>query len=63
MAAINMNQIISRSNDAAHQLMKRKKNWAQREVGVIIVLCIVFLVFILLIALFINKQVRVPPNP
>ncbi|KAF2134161.1 hypothetical protein P153DRAFT_363147 [Dothidotthia symphoricarpi CBS 119687] len=54
MAAINMS-IASRSEYAVHQLMKRK-NWAQREVGVVLVLCIVFLVFCLLIAVFINKR-------
>jgi hypothetical protein len=63
MAAIDMNQLVSRSNYAAHQLMKRKKNWAQREPGVIIVLVIVFLVAILVIAMFINKQVRASQQP
>ena len=58
MAAIDMNLVVARSEYALHQLIKRKKNWAQREVGVIIVLIIVFLVLILVIAMFINKKVR-----
>jgi hypothetical protein len=58
MAAVNMS-LVSRSEYAVHQLMKRK-NWAQREPGVIIVLVIVFLVAILVIAMFINKRVRAP---
>jgi predicted PurR-regulated permease PerM len=57
MAAISMNQLITRSDYAVHQLMKRKKNWAQREPGVIVVFVIVFLVAILVIAMFINKKV------
>jgi hypothetical protein len=56
MAAISMNQLITRSDYAVHQLMKRKKNWAQREPGVIVVFVIVFLVAILVIAMFINKK-------
>lgn len=55
MAAVNMS-LVARSEYAVHQLMKRK-NWAQREPGVIIVLVIVFLVAILVIAMFINKKV------
>ncbi|KAH7391829.1 hypothetical protein BKA66DRAFT_568243 [Pyrenochaeta sp. MPI-SDFR-AT-0127] len=54
MAAINMS-LVARSEYALHQLVKRK-NWAQREVGVIVVLVIVFLVSILVIAMFINKK-------
>jgi hypothetical protein len=61
MAAVNMS-LVSRSEYAVHQLMKRK-NWAQREPGVIIVLVIVFLVAILVLAMFINKRVRAPSLP
>jgi hypothetical protein len=55
--------LVARSEYAVHQLMKRK-NWAQREPGVIVVLVIVFLVFLLVIAMFINKRVRLhlPPH-
>jgi hypothetical protein len=57
MAAISM-PIAARAEYALHQLAKREKNWAQREPGVIVVLVIVFLVAILVIAMFINKKVR-----
>jgi hypothetical protein len=63
MAAVNMS-LVARSEYALHQLMKREKNWAQREPGVIVVFVIVFLVAILVIAMFINKRVRrIPPQP
>lgn len=55
MAAIDMS-LVARSEYALHQLVKRK-NWAQREPGVIVVLVIVFLVAILVLAMFINKKV------
>ncbi|OAL53227.1 hypothetical protein IQ07DRAFT_641633 [Pyrenochaeta sp. DS3sAY3a] len=54
MAAIDMS-LVARSEYALHQLVKRK-NWAQREPGVIVVLVIVFLVAILVGAMFINKK-------
>lgn len=60
MAAFDMS-LVARSEYAVHQLMKREKNWAQREPGVIVVLVIVFLVFILVTAMFINKRVCVHP--
>ena len=59
MAAINMSLLAARSEFAMHQLVKRK-NWAQREPGVIVVFVIVFLVACLVIALFINKKVCPP---
>ncbi|OAL06778.1 hypothetical protein IQ06DRAFT_341583 [Phaeosphaeriaceae sp. SRC1lsM3a] len=63
MAAINMS-LVARSEYAVHQLMKREKNWAQREPGVIVVLVIVFLVAILVLAMFINKKKNAPKvNP
>lgn len=55
MAAVDMS-LVARSEHAVHQLMKRK-NWAQREPGVIVVFVIVFLVAILVLAMFINKKV------
>lgn len=58
MAAVNMS-LVSRSEQAVHQLMKRK-NWAQREPGVIVVFVIVFLVAILVLAMFINKKRNAP---
>ena len=57
MAAISM-PIAARAEYALHQLAKRDKNWAQREPGVIVVFVIVFLVAVLVIAMFINKKVR-----
>ncbi|EMD62041.1 hypothetical protein GGP41_002476 [Bipolaris sorokiniana] len=54
MAAISM-PLAARAEYTLHQLAKRD-NWAQREPGVIVVLCIVFLVAILFIAMFINKK-------
>lgn len=62
MAAISM-PIAARAEYALHQLAKRDKNWAQREPGVIVVFVIVFLVAILVIAMFINKKVRSPNHP
>jgi hypothetical protein len=40
----------------------KRKNWAQREPGVIVVLVIVFLVALLVIAMFVNKRVRRTPS-
>jgi hypothetical protein len=60
MAAIDMSLLAARSEFALHQLVKRRKNWAQREPGVIVVFVIVFLVACLVIALFINKKVCRP---
>jgi hypothetical protein len=56
MAALDMS-LMARSEYALHQLAKREKNWAAREPGVIVVLCVVFLVLILLIGVFISKRV------
>jgi len=61
MAAINMN-LAARSEQALHHLVRRHKNWAQREPGVIVVFVIVFLVTILVLAMFINKRVRLFRN-
>ena len=55
MAAISM-PLAARAEYTLHQLAKRD-NWAQREPGVIVVLCIVFVVAILFLAMFINKKV------
>jgi hypothetical protein len=62
MAAISM-PIAARAEYALHQLARRDKNWAQREPGVIVVFVIVFLVAVLVIAMFINKKVRYPASP
>ncbi|UKZ46742.1 hypothetical protein TrVGV298_000951 [Trichoderma virens] len=52
MAAISKQLIATR---AVSELVKRK-NWAAREPGVIVVFCIVFVVAVGLIGLFIHKQ-------
>ena len=62
MAAISM-PLAARAEYALHQLAKREKNWAQREPGVIVVFVIVFLVAVLVIAMFINKKVPRPTSP
>ncbi|KAF1838322.1 hypothetical protein BDW02DRAFT_594779 [Decorospora gaudefroyi] len=54
MAAISM-PLAARAEYTLHQLAKRD-NWAEREPGVIVVFVIVFLVAVLVIALFINKK-------
>ena len=56
MAAIDMS-LAARSEVAVHHLMKRK-NWAAREPGVIVVFCIVGAVVILLTGLFIQKKIQ-----
>lgn len=60
MAAIDMS-LVARSEVAVHHLLKRK-NWAAREPGVILVFAIVGAVAILLIGLFIQKKVRMSPS-
>ena len=40
MAAINT---VELAGSAIHQIVKREKNWAQREAGVVVVFCIVFI--------------------
>ena len=56
MAAIDMS-LVARSELALHHLIKRK-NWAAREPGVIVVFAIVGAVAILLFGLFIQKKVN-----
>ena len=56
MAAIDMS-LVARSEVALSQLVKRK-NFAAREPGVIVVFAIVGAVAILMIAMFIQKRVR-----
>ncbi|KAF2649599.1 hypothetical protein K491DRAFT_721542 [Lophiostoma macrostomum CBS 122681] len=55
MAAIDMS-LVARSEMAAQHLMKRK-NWAAREPGVILVFAIVGAVALLLIGLFVQKKI------
>jgi len=56
MAAINT-ALIARSEEQLHQLLKRK-NWAAKEPGVILVFCIVAAVVILLTGLFLMRKVQ-----
>ncbi|RSM11998.1 hypothetical protein CDV31_006551 [Fusarium ambrosium] len=53
MAAIK--SLITR-DEVVNQLVKREKNWAAREPGVMVVFCIVGVVAIALIGLFIHKK-------
>lgn len=55
MAAIDKQLIAAR--DVASQLIKRK-NFAAREPGVIVVFCIVFIVAVGLLGLFITKWIQ-----
>jgi len=48
--------LIARSDEQFNQLMKRKKNWAAKEPGVILVFCIVGAIVILLSGLFLMKK-------
>ena len=57
MAALDMS-LIARSQAEVHHLMKRKKNWAAREPGVILVFCIIGTIAILLTGLFVQKKLR-----
>jgi len=41
MAAI---RLIERADSPLHQLVRRKKNWAGKNVGVVLVFCIVFVI-------------------
>jgi hypothetical protein len=51
MAAISVE-----ARDAAyHLIMKRKKNWAAREAGVVVVFCVVFIVATGLLSLCISR--------
>ncbi|KAK7564660.1 hypothetical protein IWX49DRAFT_94864 [Phyllosticta citricarpa] len=57
--ALSLHARRAMSDDSAahvHQLFKRKKNFAAREPGVILVFCIVGTVAIFLVALFIHKK-------
>jgi len=48
--------LVARSEAELHHLMKRK-NWAAKEPGVILVFCIIGAIAILLISLFIHKKI------
>jgi len=56
MAAFD-HSLIARSDEVLHQLMKRKKNWAHKNPGVILVFCIVATIVILLIVLMLMKKI------
>jgi len=51
MAAISELQV----REAAHQLIRRKSNWAGHEAGVIVVFCVVFVVAVGLLSLCISR--------
>ena len=56
MAAIDRSLIAARADHALVHLVRRKKSWAAREPGVILVFCIVGAVAILLISLALYKR-------
>lgn len=53
MAALDTSLIVAR---AAHQLIKRKKNFAQRNPGIILVFCIIGSIVLLLTGIFLMKK-------
>lgn len=55
MAALDLSLVRRDADAAVHQLVKRK-NWAAREAGVIVVFCIVFIVVVGLICLFLYRK-------
>ncbi|KAK3945969.1 hypothetical protein QBC46DRAFT_336136 [Diplogelasinospora grovesii] len=54
MPAINTASLVAR--DTFSHIAKRE-NWAQKEAGVVVVFCIVFVVAVGLLALFIHKKI------
>lgn len=57
MAAFDHSLLLPRAEATLHQLMKRK-NWAAKNPGVILVFCIVATVVILLIGLTLMKRIQ-----
>jgi biotin transporter BioY len=55
MAAFD-HSLLPRGDELLHTLMKRKKNWAGKNPGVILVFCIVGTIVILLIGLTVMKK-------
>lgn len=55
MAALDMSLVPRDAHAALHQLTKRK-NWAAREAGVVVVFCVVFIVVAGLIFLFLYRK-------
>ena len=53
MAAIEKSLI---AREVYSQIVKREKNWAAREPGVIVVFCIVFIVAVGLLSLWLYKK-------
>ncbi len=49
-----VNTLVAR--DAVLSHLAKRENWAQEEAGVVVVLCIVFVVAVGLSALFIHKK-------
>lgn len=43
---------------AAGHILERRRNWAAREPGVVLVFCILFIVIVLLVALFITRKLQ-----
>jgi len=58
MAAIDYSLVARNADAHMHQLFKRKKNFAQKNPGVILVFCIVGIVGIFLTYTFIKRKIQ-----
>ncbi|TID27813.1 hypothetical protein E2P81_ATG00568 [Venturia nashicola] len=54
MVAFETSSLIARG---AHQLLKRKKNFAQKNPGIILVFCIVGSIFFLIVGILLMKKI------
>ncbi|KKF97084.1 hypothetical protein CFIMG_005873RA [Ceratocystis fimbriata CBS 114723] len=51
-----INSVVAR--EAVSHLVKRRKNWAHRQPGVILVFCIVFIIGVGLLSLFVHRKLK-----
>ena len=58
MVAIDYSLVARSADEHMHQLFKRKRNFAQKNPGVILVFCIVGLVGFFLITMYIKKKIQ-----
>ena len=58
MPHLDGSQLAYHAHMAAHQLVRRKrKNWAGKNAGVVLVFCIVFVIALGLIILFLYRRI------
>ena len=58
MPALDLSQLAYHAHMAAHQLVRRKrKNWAGKNAGVVLVFCIVLVIAFGLIVLFLYRKI------